>query len=106
MSNPLNQILEQAKALQSKISEKQQNLDKVFFTGEAGAGMVKITINCHNQALSIDIDDALFQEKKTVLQDLLVSAINDAHEKSKNHNQSNLANLTAGLDLDKIMGFK
>jgi len=73
------QIEDFMRKAQQKIEEVQANLSQIRVTGEAGAGLVKVTINGRKKLLALDIDSTLFKpkEKKTT-EDLIVAAINMA----------------------------
>jgi len=73
------QIEDFMREAQQKIEEVQANLSQMRVTREAGAGLVKVTINGHKKLLALDIDPTLFnpKEKKTT-EDLIVAAINMA----------------------------
>lgn len=55
--------------------------DKLF-TGQSGAGLVKITIDANGQAHHVEIDDLVFtKEDKQLISDLFVAALNDAYRR-------------------------
>jgi DNA-binding YbaB/EbfC family protein len=100
------------KEVQARMKEAQDNLGKLTVTGESGGGMVKATVNGKRQLLSLDIDPALFKpEDKTVLEDLVVAAVNKAAEEAeitakeemKKSTEGLLPNIP-GLDLSGMMG--
>jgi DNA-binding YbaB/EbfC family protein len=65
--------------LKAKVKEAQDNLSKIVHTAEAGAGLVKATVNGKKQVLKVEIDNELIKpEDKDTLQDLTVAAINKA----------------------------
>ena len=67
------------KEVQAKVKEAQANLINIKANGEAGAGMVKVTVNGLKQVESINIDqDIIKPEDKQMIQDLTVAAINKA----------------------------
>jgi len=77
-------LMKNAKNMQSMIEGAQEELNKIDVSGEAGAGMVKITMTCRHNVKSVEIDDSLLKEDKTVLQDLIAGAINDVCGKVEN----------------------
>lgn len=100
------------KEVQARMKEAQDNLGKLTAAGESGGGMVKATVNGKRQLLSLDIDPALFKpEDKTVLEDLVVAAVNKAAEEAeviakeemKKSTEGLLPNIP-GLDLSGMMG--
>mgnify|MGYP006110567809 FL=1 len=75
-------MMGQVKEMQAKMKEAQDKLEFIEETGEAGAGMVKATVNGKKQVLSIDIDESLMtKDDKEMAQDLTVAAINNALDK-------------------------
>ena len=75
-------MMGQVKEMQAKMKEAQDKLGFIEATGEAGAGMVKATVNGKKQVLSIDIDESLMsKDDKQMAQDLTVAAINNAIDK-------------------------
>jgi DNA-binding YbaB/EbfC family protein len=100
------------KEVQARMKEAQDNLGRLTVTGESGGGMVKATVNGKRQLLSLDIDPALFKpEDKTVLQDLVVAAVNKAAEEAEGRAKEEMKKSTEGLlpnipglDLSGMMG--
>jgi len=99
------------KEVQSRMKDAQQNLSAVTETGDAGAGMVKVTVNGLKNVLSIDIDPDLIKvEDREMLQDLIVAATNKAigavETKAREHlrqaTEGLLPNIP-GLNLDGLM---
>lgn len=99
------------KEVQSRMKDAQQNLSAVTETGDAGAGMVKVTVNGLKNVLSIEIDpDLIKPEDREMLQDLIVAATNKAigavETKAREHlrqaTEGLLPNIP-GLNLDGLM---
>ena len=76
-------LMKNAGKIQEMMEQKKAELAKIEVTGEAGAGLVKVTVNAENYAKKIEIDDSLLSEDKSVLQDLIAGAINDATHKTQ-----------------------
>jgi len=100
------------KEVQARIKEAQDNLVKIQAHGESGGGMVKATVNGKKQLVSVDIDPGLLKsEDKSILQDLLVAAVNKASEEAEVLAKEELRKSTEGLipnipgmDLSGLMG--
>lgn len=99
------------KEVQSRMKDAQQNLSAVTETGDAGAGMVKVTVNGLKNVLSIDIDpDLIKPDDREMLQDLIVAATNKAigavEVKAREHlrqaTEGFLPNIP-GLNLDGLL---
>ena len=104
MEFDMNSLLQQAQAMQEKMKKMQDEIASQEVTGEAGAGMVKVTMNGRHDVRGVDIDPSLLQEDKEILEDLLAAAINDAVRKVEKQQQDGMGKLTAGMPLPP--GFK
>ncbi|MBS1559688.1 MAG: YbaB/EbfC family nucleoid-associated protein [Bacteroidetes bacterium] len=100
------------KEVQARLKEAQDSLERLHITAEAGAGMVKATVNGKKQVLVIDIDPSLFKpEDQAIVQDLVVAAINKATDEAEVQAKDLLKKSTEGLlpnipgmDLSNLMG--
>ena len=105
-------MMGKVKEVQARMKEAQDNLDKITATGEAGAGMVKATVNGKKKLLSLEIDPTILSSSERILvQDLVVAAVNKAldeaeikaKEEIKKSTDGLLPNIP-GLDFSSIMG--
>src|SRR5437867_12202919 len=79
----LSAILEAAQNAQNELQKAQDNLDKIEVEGVAGGGLVKIRATAKGRILGVDIDESLLAPaEKTMLEDLVAAAINDARAKA------------------------
>jgi hypothetical protein len=79
----IQQIMDQAKAMQIEMQKMQDKLGNIEVIGEAGGGLVKITMTCKGQARKIELDDSIVDASdKDTLEDLIVAAMNDAKKKA------------------------
>jgi nucleoid-associated protein EbfC len=100
------------KEVQSRLKEAQDNLVNIRATGEAGAGLVKATVNGKHLVISLDIDSTLLKvEDKIIVQDLVIAAVNKASEEAEVLAKEELRKSTEGmlpnipgLDLNSMMG--
>lgn len=91
-------MMGKVKEMQSKMKEAQEKLAFIEETGEAGAGIVKATVNGKKQVISIAIDESLLtKEDKDMVQDLTVAAINNALEKAEIRAKEEIKNSTEGI---------
>jgi len=77
-------MVRQAQEMQARLAEAQRHLASREVEGEAGGGMVRVTLNGKGEARAVHIDPSLTGEDEdslAVLEDLLVAAINDARRK-------------------------
>jgi DNA-binding YbaB/EbfC family protein len=109
----MNSMMGKIQEAQQKLKEAQDNLVNLTAEGEAGAGMVKATVNGKRQVLSVDFDSSLLSEQdKAMLQDLTVAAINKAIENIEPKIKDAMSNATSGMmpnipgmDLGNMMNF-
>jgi len=89
--------------LKRKIDEMKEELQKERITSESGGGMVKVEATGYGDILKLDIEDGLLKEKdKTLLEDLIIAAINMSKEKSKKLFQEKMQEAIGFLPLDGI----
>jgi len=106
MNNPFDNIMQQMKKAQANLSQIQDTLKGETVVGESGAGMVKITCNGNGDILSLDIDDsAVDKANKTMLQDLLIAAMNDLKIKCKRLKEDKMKQLLTQLGLPANFDF-
>ena len=78
----MTQLLKQARDVQKKIEEVQNELDELTIEGDSGGGMVKVVVNGKQQLLELTIDQDAIKEDKELLEDLIILAVNNALTKS------------------------
>ena len=79
MPQNMNNLMKQAQKMQKKMEETQAELETKTLETSSGGGVVKITINGKKELLDITIDpDAVDPDDVEMLQDLLLSAVNEA----------------------------
>jgi len=98
MFGDMRGMLGKVKEFQAKMKEAQESLGQITESAEAGAGLVKVTVNGRKQIISLDIDtDLLKPEDKEMVQDLVVAAVNRAMEKIEEQIKGHIKNSTEGL---------
>lgn len=102
--NGLGDIMKQAQQMQDKMQKLQEEIARAEVIGEAGAGMVKITMTGRHDVKKVDIDPSLLNEDKEFLEDLVAAAMNDAVRRAEKNQQEKMSELTAGIPLPP--GFK
>ncbi len=95
----MNQIMKQAQAMQARYEKVQQEIAAQEVTGEAGAGLVKITMTCSYEVKRVSIDDSVFGDDKEMCEDLIAAAFNDAHRRAEEFSKEKMSALTAGIQL-------
>ena len=91
-------MLGRMKEVQTRLQAAQNNLVNIKTTGESGGGMVKATVNGKKQVLVLEIDETLMKpEDRSILQDLVVAAVNKALEQAEELARDELRKSTEGL---------
>jgi len=96
-------ILSQAKELEKKMRESQEKIKKILIEGVSGTNSVKVTLNGEGELIKIDISPETMNEEKSIIEDLIVAAHNNAKSKLKSKTSEELSNATGGLGMS---GFK
>jgi DNA-binding YbaB/EbfC family protein len=98
-------ILKQAQALQSKLTELQAEAERKSVEASAGGGMVTAVVNGKLQVLSIRIDpQVLAADDREMLQDLVTAAVNEAIRKAQQMMAEAMSRVTGGLKIPGLGG--
>jgi len=98
-------IMQMAQNAQNELQKAQDNLDKVEVEGASGGGMVKIRATAKGRILAVDIDESLLApSEKSMLEDLIAAAINDARGKADAAAATEMEKMQTSLPLPP--GFK
>lgn len=100
----MSELLKQARVMQEQFQRAQEEALKETVEGQAGAGMVRIQMNGRHDVLRVTLADELMTEDKSVIEDLIGAACNDAARKLEDKARQRLASMGAGLTLPE--GFK
>ncbi|MGI9258354.1 MAG: YbaB/EbfC family nucleoid-associated protein [Gammaproteobacteria bacterium] len=95
----LGRLMQQAQEMQANIQKAQDELAALEVTGEAGAGMVRVTMTCKHVVRRVDIEDALLSDDKDMIEDLVAAACNDAAQKVEVTVQEKMGGVTGGMSL-------
>ena len=98
-----NKILEKAKELETKMKESQKNIKLIIAEGVSGSNSVRITLDGEGEMQKIEISDEILKEDKSVIEDLIVAAHNNAKEQLKSKTSEEISKATGGFG---IPGFK
>tara|TARA_B100001063_G_C16613742_1_gene477100 strand:+ start:457 stop:774 length:318 start_codon:yes stop_codon:yes gene_type:complete len=98
-----NKILNKAKELEAKMKESQENIKKIRVEGISGSNSVKVILDGEGEMQKIEISDEILKEEKTVLEDLIVAAYNNAKAQLKTKTSEEISKATSNFG---IPGFK
>ena len=97
--NDFSKILEKAKELESKMKESQEKIKQIEVIGESGGGIVKVILNGEGDINKIELSDEVIKEDKTLIEDLIKAAHNNAKDKLKTKTSEEIAKATGGLGI-------
>jgi len=95
----MGNLMKQAQKMQDDMAKAQEDIAKIEVTGESGAGLVKIVMTGNHNVRQVNIDQALMEDDKEMLEDLIAAAINDAARRVAETNKDMMAKVTGGMQL-------
>ena len=98
-----SKILDKAKELEAKMKESQENIKKIRVEGISGSNSVKVILDGNGEMQKIEISDELLNEQKSIIEDLIIAAHNNAKNNLKSKTSDELSKVTGGFG---IPGFK
>ena len=98
-----SKILDKAKELEAKMKESQEKIKNIKVEGVSGSNSVKVTLDGEGELHKIEISDEALKENKSILEDLIVAAHNNAKVQLKSKTSEEISKATGGLG---IPGFK
>jgi nucleoid-associated protein EbfC len=104
MKGGIGDIMQQAQKMQAELARVQEQMAEREVVGEAGAGLVRVTMTGRHDVRRVEIEPSVLQEEKVVLEDLLAAAVNDAVRRVEESNREAMAEVTGGMSLPP--GFK
>ena len=97
--NDFSKILSQAKELETKMKESQEKIKNITVEGISGANSVKVILNGEGEITKIDISPETLKEEKTIIEDLIMAAHNNAKIKLKSKTTEEITKATGGLGI-------
>ncbi|TVX96825.1 YbaB/EbfC family nucleoid-associated protein [Cohnella terricola] len=98
--NNMNQMMKQVKKMQEQMLKAQEELGSKTIEGTAGGGVVSVTVNGHKKLLDIKIKpEAVDPEDVEMLQDLVLTAVNDALTKADDLANQDMSKYTGGMKI-------
>ncbi|MCB1587692.1 MAG: YbaB/EbfC family nucleoid-associated protein [Xanthomonadales bacterium] len=103
MRGQMGQLLQQAQKMQEQLQrnmkQAQEALAQMEIEGQAGGGLVSVTLSGRHEARRVRIDRQLLQDDPEMVEDLLAAAINDAVNKVAAASESTMKQATGGMNL-------
>ena len=98
-----SKILDKARELESKMKESQEKIKNIQVEGISGVNSVKVILNGDGEMVKLEISPETIKEEKTIIEDLIVAAHNNAKAQLKSKTTEEISKATGGLG---IPGFK
>ena len=99
-----SKILDKAKELEKKMKESQEKIKNIEVEGISGANSVKVILNGDGEMIKLEISPETIKEEKSVIEDLIVAAYNNAKIQLKSKTSEEISKVTGGISLPP--GFK
>ncbi|MDG0809393.1 hypothetical protein SAMN05216312_115113 [Cohnella sp. OV330] len=98
--NNMNQMMKQVKKMQEQMLKAQEALGEKTIDGTAGGGVVTVSMNGHKKLLNVTIKpEAVDPEDVEMLQDLVLTAVNDALTKADELANADMGKYTGGMKI-------
>ncbi len=98
-----SKILNKAKELEAKMKESQEKIKNIEVEGTSGANSVKVKLNGDGEMIELKISPETIREEKSIIEDLIVAAHNNAKVQLKSKTSEEISKATGGFG---IPGFK
>ncbi|MBI1425408.1 MAG: YbaB/EbfC family nucleoid-associated protein [Gammaproteobacteria bacterium] len=99
MKGGIGNLMKQAQQMQANMQKMQEEVANMEVEGQAGGGLVKVTMTGRHDVKRVSIDDSVFQDDKEMLEDLIAAAVNDAVRQVEKVSQEKMSSITAGFNL-------
>ena len=101
----LGSLMKQAREFGGRVQEMNEKLKDLRVEGSAAGGLVTVCVNGLQELVSCKIDPAMFQQGDAeLLEELIVTAVNDAVEEARAQQAETMQSLTGGIDMGSLSG--
>ncbi len=104
MKGGLGNLMKQAQQMQENMQRAQEEIARMEVVGQAGGGLVKVTMTGRYDVRRVAIDPSLIGDDKEMLEDLIAAAMNDGVRQVEESTRDRMGGLAAGINLPP--GFK
>jgi len=98
MKGAMGNMMKQAQKMQEDMQKAQEEIANMEVEGQAGGGMVKVSMNGRHELRSVSIDESVMDDKE-MIEDLVAAAVNDAVRKIESESSSKMSGITSGMNL-------
>ncbi len=92
-------MMKKAQQMQKEMARIQKEIEDLEVEGQSGGGLIKVLVSGNKKMLSINIDPEVMGEDKEMLEDLVLSATNQALESVDKISKEKMGPLTGGLNI-------
>lgn len=93
----MSKMIKQAQDMQKRMEEVKGELQDIIVDASSGGGLVNVKMNGNLEIKDLDISDEVLEEEKEVLEDLIISATNEAISKAQSKSQEKMNSVTGGM---------
>ncbi|MBE7450750.1 MAG: YbaB/EbfC family nucleoid-associated protein [Kofleriaceae bacterium] len=109
MSNPkmpdLNALMRQAQRLQADVAKAQEEVATMTADGQAGGGMVTVTVNGNFELVKVKLDQAVVDPADVaMLEDLITAAVNAANARMREVTKQHMSKVMGGMNIPGMPG--
>ena len=94
-----SKILDKAKELEAKMKESQEKIKNIKVEGISGSNSVKVFLDGEGEMQKIEISDAVLKEEKSIIEDLIVAAHNNAKNQLKSKTNEEITKAAGGMGI-------
>ena len=94
-----NKILDKAKELEAKMKESQEKIKNIEVEGTSGANSVKVKLNGDGEMIELKISPETIREEKSIIEDLIVAAHNNAKVQLKSKTSEEISKATGDFGI-------
>ena len=93
----INKMIKKAQEMQSQMEKAQAELNSIEIEGQAGGGMVSVTVNGHKELVSLTIDPEILTEDKEMIEDMILAAVNQGLQNAGKVAEEKMNSITGGM---------
>ena len=93
----INKMIKKAQEMQSQMEKAQAELNSIEIEGQAGGGMVSVTVNGHKELVALNIDPEILNEDKEMIEDMILAAVNQDLQNAGKVAEEKMNSITGGM---------
>ena len=93
----INKMIKKAQEMQSQMEKAQAELNSIEIEGQAGGGMVSVTVNGHKELVALNIDPEILTEDKEMIEDMILAAVNQGLQNAGKVAEEKMNSNTGGI---------